>query len=864
MFAGLGGGYDARAAAFRTARPGESMSLPKRGTTARAEEARALERARDLPNARTAVDVDTLKRSFADHLQFSQGRDEHTATALDRYFAVAYAVRDRMMRRWIQTQQAYYKNDAKRVYYLSLEFLMGKALENNLLNLGLYDNMRSALSDLGLELADLLEQEPDAGLGNGGLGRLAACFLDSLATLSIPAYGYGIRYEFGIFDQEIRNGYQVERPEEWLRFGSAWEIPRPDATVPVALYGRTERYTDAKGRLRVRWVDARHVLGMPYDVPIAGYGTDNVNGLRLWRARASQELDLADFNAGDYLAAVEDKDLSENISKVLYPNDLTVMGKELRLQQQYFFVCCSIHDIVNRHLKMHDGFAGFPDKVAIQMNDTHPAIAVAELMRVFVDEHGLEWDEAWEICRATFGYTNHTLMPEALEKWSVDLFGRVLPRHLEIVYEVNRRFLESVRAGKKADEAAIARMSLIEEGPQQQVRMANLAVVGSHSVNGVAALHTELLKRELFRDFHQLWPERFNNKTNGVTPRRWLLQANPALAKSITEVIGPEWITDATQLRRLEPLAEDGGFRRLFREIKRDNKARLAEAVRAENGITLDLDSIFDVQVKRIHEYKRQLLDVLRVASEYLRLKEDRAYDPYPRAYLFGGKAAPGYAMAKWIVKLVNAVADVVNRDVDVRGRITVAFLKNYRVSLAERIFPASDVSEQISTAGKEASGTGNMKFAMNGALTIGTLDGANVEIREEVGAENFFLFGLTVEQVAALKQRGYDPWEWYRNDRRLKQVLDAMSSGVFSPGEPALFRPIVDSLLNGGDPYLVLADFAAYCAAQEEVERAYRDPERWTRMAILNVARTGKFSSDRTIREYSEEIWGVRSVRIG
>ncbi|ACL64265.1 glycogen/starch/alpha-glucan phosphorylase [Anaeromyxobacter dehalogenans 2CP-1] len=839
------------------------MPPPRKAAVARTEEARALERARDLPNARTALDVDALRRAFADHLQYSQGKDEHTATPLDRYFAVAYAVRDRMMRRWIQTQQTYYKADAKRVYYLSLEFLMGKALENNLLNLGIYDNMRSALSDLGLDLNALLEQEPDAGLGNGGLGRLAACFLDSLATLSIPAYGYGIRYEFGIFDQEIRNGYQVERPEEWLRFGSAWEIPRGDACVPVSFYGRTEHGVDEKGRLQVRWADARHVLGMPYDVPITGHGNQTVNTLRLWRARASQELDLADFNAGDYLSAVEEKDLSENISKVLYPNDLTVMGKELRLQQQYFFVCCSIHDIVNRHLKMHEGFSDFPDKVAIQMNDTHPAIAVAELMRVLVDEHGLEWGKAWEICGGTFGYTNHTLMPEALEKWSVDLFGRVLPRHLEIVFEVNRRFLDGVRAARKADEPALQRMSLIEEGPVKQVRMANLAVIGSHSVNGVAALHTELLKRELFHDFHALWPERFNNKTNGVTPRRWLLQANPALARSISEVIGPGWVTDAAQLRNLEPLAEDAGFRRLFRDVKRDNKERLAGIVRVENGISLDLDSIFDVQVKRIHEYKRQLLAILRVASEYLRLKEERGYDPYPRSYLFGGKAAPGYAMAKWIIKLVGSVADVVNRDVDVRGRIAVAFLRNYRVSLAERIFPAAEVSEQISTAGKEASGTGNMKFALNGALTVGTLDGANVEIREEVGAENFFLFGLTVEEVAALRKGGYDPWEWYRKDRRIKQVLDALSSGVFSPGEPGLFRPVVESLLNGGDPYLVLADFAAYCSCQERVEQAYRDPDGWTRKAILNVARAGKFSSDRTIHEYATEIWNVPPVRV-
>jgi len=839
------------------------MPPPRRATTARAEEARALERARDLPNARTANDVDALKRAFADHLQYSQGKDEHTATQLDRYFATAYAVRDRMMRRWIETQQAYYRAGAKRVYYLSLEFLMGRALENNLINLGIHDTMRGTLADLGLDLTDLLAQEPDAGLGNGGLGRLAACFLDSMSTLALPAYGYGIRYEFGIFDQQIVNGYQVERPEEWLRFGSAWEIPRPEYTVPVALYGRTEQGADARGKLRVRWVDARHVLGMPYDVPIAGYRNGTVNTLRLWRARASQELDLADFNAGDYLRAVEDKDLSENISKVLYPNDLTVMGKELRLQQQYFFVCCSIHDIVDRHLKVHEGFAEFPDKVAIQLNDTHPAIAVAELMRVLIDEQGIEWDDAWELCRATFGYTNHTLLPEALERWSVDIFGRVLPRHLEIVFELNRRFLEGVRRAGTSDEGAISRMSIIEEGSPKQVRMANLAVVGSHSVNGVAALHTELLRSQLFPDFHRLWPEKFNNKTNGVTPRRWLLAANPELARALTEVIGPGWVTDAGQLRRLEPLAEDPGFRRLFRSVKRENKVRLAEIVKAENGITLDLDSIFDVQVKRIHEYKRQLLAVLRVASEYLRMKADPSYRPLPRSYLFGGKAAPGYAMAKWIVKLVNAVGEVVNRDVAVQGRITMVFLRNYRVSLAERIFPAADVSEQISTAGKEASGTGNMKFALNGALTVGTLDGANVEIREEVGAENFFLFGLTVEQVQALRKRGYDPWEWYRNDRRLKEVLDAVSSGVFSPGEPRLFQPVVDSLLNGGDPYLVLADFAAYCACQEEVSKAYADPERWTRMAILNVARCGKFSSDRTIQEYAEQIWKVGPVPV-
>jgi starch phosphorylase len=839
------------------------MSPPRKITAASQKEARALERARDLPNARTATDVDSLRRSFLDHLQFSQGKDEHTATELDRYFALAYSVRDRMMKRWIQTQQAYYKSGAKRIYYLSLEFLMGKALENNLINLGVYDGAREALEGVGLDATALLVEEPDAGLGNGGLGRLAACFLDSMATLSLPAYGYGIRYEFGIFDQDIRDGWQVERPEEWLKFGNAWELARPEYEVPVAFYGRTEGYNDAAGKYRVRWADARHVLGTPYDTPIAGYRNGTVNTLRLWGARAHEELDLADFNRGDYLAAVEEKNVSENISKVLYPNDLTVMGKELRLQQQYFFVACSIHDIVLRHHKIYEGFANFADKVAIQLNDTHPAIAIAELMRVLVDGQGLEWDVAWETCRAVFGYTNHTLLPEALERWSVDLFGRVLPRHFEIIFEINRRFLDEARAKDGVDAGAIARMSLIEEGPVRQVRMANLAVVGSHSVNGVAALHTELLKSDLFRDFHAFWPERFNNKTNGVTPRRWLLQANPALAAMITEVIGPGWEIDLDELRRLEPLAEDAAFRRRFREVKRANKERLAEIIQRENGLTADLDSVFDVQVKRLHEYKRQHLAVLHIVSQYLRMKADPSYDPVPRTYLFAGKAAPGYVMAKWMIKLINSVADVVNHDIDVRGRIRVAFLKNYRVSLAERIFPAADLSEQISTAGKEASGTGNMKFAMNGALTIGTLDGANVEIREEVGAENFFLFGLTVDEVKALKRRGYDPWEYYRRDRVLKEVVDAIAGGTFSPGQPRLFQPIVDSLLNGGDPYLVLADFAAYAACQEEVSKAYLDEERWTKMTILNVARSGKFSSDRTIREYAQDIWKVTPVKV-
>ncbi|HET8722606.1 MAG TPA: glycogen/starch/alpha-glucan phosphorylase [Anaeromyxobacteraceae bacterium] len=827
------------------------------------QEARALERARDLPSVRTAMDVDALRRSFADHLQFSQGKDEHSATALDRYMAVAGAVRDRMMRRWLQTQQAYYRSDAKRVYYLSLEFLMGKALENNLINLGLYDNMKAAMESLGLDLADLLAQEPDAGLGNGGLGRLAACFLDSMATLALPAYGYGIRYEYGIFDQEIRDGWQVERPEEWLRYGNPWEIARPENQVPVSFFGRTERVAGPDGRERVRWVDAKRVLGMAYDTPIAGYRNRTVNTLRLWRARSPQEFDLADFNAGDYLAAVEDKNVSENISKVLYPNDVTVMGKELRLQQQYFFVACSLHDIVTRHLKVHASFDDFADKVAIQLNDTHPAIAIAELMRVLLDDHGMEWEKAWGICQAVFGYTNHTLLPEALERWPVELLGRVLPRHLEIIYDVNERFLAGIRGDARFDAAAVARMSLIEEGTPKQVRMANLAVVGSHSVNGVAALHTELLQNELFHDFHLLWPGKFNNKTNGVTPRRWILQANPELASVLNEVVGPGWVTDASELRRLEMVVDDAAFRRRFREIKRENKERLAEIILRENGVEVDPSSLFDVQVKRIHEYKRQLLAVLNVIHQYLRMKADPAFRPPPRTWVFAGKAAPGYVMAKWIVKLVNSVASVVNADPAVAGHMKVVFLRNYRVSLGERIFPAADLSEQISTAGKEASGTGNMKFALNGALTIGTLDGANVEIREAVGPENFFLFGLTVPEVRELKRAGYNPWDWYRGNPDLKRVVDAISGGTFSPEEPRLFQPVVDALLHGGDTYLVLADFAAYVAAQDRVSQAWLDYERWTRMAILNVARSGVFSSDRTIRQYAEDIWKVGPIPI-
>ncbi len=832
----------------------------KEETVACLEEARALEMAR-AHSGRTGMDRESLRRAFAAHLQCSLGKDEHTATIRDRFIAVSHAVRDRLMNRWIETQQSYYKADSKRVYYLSLEFLMGRALGNNLLNLGMEEAMRSVLADLGVDLNDLLEQEADAGLGNGGLGRLAACFLDSMATLGLPAYGYGIRYEFGIFDQDIRNGYQVEKPEEWLRFGNPWEFPRPEYMVPVHFHGRTERPAGASCRTKTAWVDTRSVMGMPYDNPIAGYGNDVVNTLRLWQARASRELDLADFNAGDYLAAVEEKNISENISKVLYPNDLTVMGKELRLKQQYFFVACSIFDIVRRYKKAHASFDEFAEKVAIQLNDTHPAIAIAELMRVLVDEQNLSWDYAWAITQKTFGYTNHTLLPEALEKWSVDLFSRLLPRHLEIIFEINQQFLDQVARRYPNDAGKLSRMSLIEEGTWKQVRMAHLAVVGSHSTNGVAALHTDLLKKDLFHDFCELWPERFNSKTNGVTPRRWLLMANPELSQAISEKIGNGWVRNLEEIKGLEKWADDAVFRKQFRAIKRINKQKLAVIIEAENGIKVDIDSIFDVQIKRMHEYKRQLLDVMHIVALYNRIKANPRCDIVPRTFIFGGKAAPGYAMAKLIIKLINSVAEVVNADRDVRGRISVVFLKNYRVSLAERIFPAADLSEQISTAGKEASGTGNMKFSLNGALTIGTLDGANVEIREEVGPENFFLFGLTVEQVHELRSKGYNPWAYYQADSQLKGVLDVIAGGKFSPGEPHLFQPVVDSLLHGGDTYMLLADFASYMACQERVSKAYLDQEKWTKMSIINVARMGKFSSDRTIQQYAEEIWGVKPV---
>jgi len=805
-----------------------------------------------------------LLHSFTNHLLYSLAKDQYTATARDRFMSLAFTVRDRLIERWISTQQRYYKKEAKRVYYLSAEFLMGRALANNLINLGLFEVARDAMKMLNVDISDVLEQEVDAGLGNGGLGRLAACFLDSMATLDIPGYGYGIRYEFGMFDQEIKDGWQIEKPDEWLRLGNPWELPRPEYGVPVRFGGHAEEHLDDHGHLRVRWTGGEQVVGMAYDTPIAGFGCNTVNTLRLWRARASTDFDLRYFNEGDYEKAVLDKNRSETISKVLYPSDVKMFGKELRLKQQYFFVACSLHDIVRRHLVAYPSLENFAEKVSLQLNDTHPAVAIPELLRIFVDEHGVSWDKAWDLTQATFGYTNHTLLSEALETWSVELFQRLLPRHLTIIYEINRRFLRQVMNRFPYDEQRIGRMSLIDEGGgdshSRRIRMAYLAVVGSHSVNGVAGLHTELLKADLLRDFHEMWPERFNNKTNGVTPRRWLLAANPPLSDAITARIGEGWMTNLDELAKLLPHAEDAAFRSEVRAIKARNKEQLARLIESEHRLDVDRSSIFDVQVKRLHEYKRQLLNLLHVVALYLKLKKDPSLEMVPRTVIFGGKAAPAYTTAKLIIKLINSVADVINADEQVNHRLKVVFLHNYRVSLAERIFPASDLSEQISTAGKEASGTGNMKFALNGALTIGTLDGANIEIREEVGPENFFLFGLTAAQVQEMQRRGYRPRDFYEQNDELKRVLDLIWSGFFEPDHPDLFRPLVQSLLDQ-DTYMLLADFQSYVECQQKVSEAFVDQERWTKMAIRNVAKMGKFSSDRTIREYAAEIWRAKPV---
>jgi len=807
------------------------------------------------------MDPERIQISFANHLEYSLSKDQYSATERDLYHSLALAARDRLVERWIRTQQMYYDHDVKRVYYLSAEYLLGRALVNNLINLGMFEQTKKAMDGLNIDLESLAEQEPDAGLGNGGLGRLAACFLDSMATLEIPCHGYGIRYEFGIFEQLIRNLGQVELPEGWLKFGNPWELPRPEYSFPVRFYGRVNEVMGPDGKLREEWVDTHNVIGVAYDNPIDGYDNNTVNTLRLWAARASKEFDLEYFQHGNYLKAVEEKNLSENISKVLYPNDSNYEGQELRLKQQYFFVSCSIQDIIRRYFVNHQTFDEFPDKVAIQLNDTHPSLAVVELMRLFIDVHGLQWDKAWDITTRTCAYTNHTLMAEALERWPVPMFGTLLPRHLQIIYEINRRFMREVAVRYISDNVRLARMSIIEEGPVKKVRMAHLAIVGSHSVNGVAALHTRLLRENQLKDFDEFYPGKINNKTNGVTQRRWLLAANPALSELISGRIGSDWVKDLEQLHKLEPLADDPEFRAQFEAVKFQNKVKLSKATHELTGWDLDPQAIFDVQVKRIHEYKRQLMNILNVTSLWLRLKQEPGFAIHPRAFIFGGKAAPSYFLAKMIIRLICHISEMINKDPQTSQLLKVVFLPNYRVSLAEKIFPASDVSEQISTAGYEASGTSNMKFAMNGALTLGTLDGANIEIMEEVGAENMFIFGLTADEVSALRPN-YHPHDYYERDPHLKAVIDLIRSGFFNPEDPGLFHPLCDNLLYQ-DPYLVLADFEAYRQAQEKVDASYRDRDAWIKKAILNVARIGKFSSDRTIREYNNEIWKAPTLSI-
>jgi starch phosphorylase len=811
----------------------------------------------------TGLSKECVQRDFLDNLFFMLGKFPGLASQHDYYLALAYTVRDRLLARWVDTAEIYMRQGSRTVVYLSAEYLLGPHLGNNILNLGIEKQVREAVSELGLNYDALIEQEVEPGLGNGGLGRLAACFLDSLATLEIPTLGYGIRYEHGIFAQDIVDGWQVEKTDTWLRHGNPWEIVRPEWAVEVRLGGYTERVEDMHGREHVRWVPARSVLGVPYDTPILGYRNRTANTLRLWCAEAVDSFDLTIFNRGDYWGAVQRKIESENLTKVLYPNDEKIEGKELRLAQQYFFVSCSLQDMLRIMRVQGIPLTHFHEKFAVQLNDTHPAIGVAELMRLLVDEHDMAWTTAWDVTRRTFSYTNHTLLPEALEQWPVSLFARLLPRHLEIIYEINASFLDGIRWACLGDTGTVERLSLINEGGERHVRMAHLACVGSRAINGVAALHTELLKQDVLTDFHAFMPEKFSNKTNGVTPRRWIALANPRLASLLDRRLGEGWLTDLTRLRELESLVDEVDFRAEWRDIKRANKAHYADYVRRVTGIALDPDTLFDVQVKRIHEYKRQHLNVLHIVARYHRLRTDPHLDLPPRTFIFGGKTAPGYYMAKLMIRLVTAVADVVNRDPVVNGRMRVVFVPNFNVRTGQALYAAAELSEQISTAGKEASGTGNMKFMMNGALTIGTLDGANIEIREEAGAENFFLFGLTAEEVSRRKREGYDPMFHYYANSDLRAALDLISNGFFSRGDGALFRPLVENLLHR-DPYMLCADFQSYLDSQTAVDEAYLDTEHWTRMSILNTARSGKFSSDRSIREYCEDIWKVKPVPIG
>jgi starch phosphorylase len=806
----------------------------------------------------------TMVQELQNHLTFSIFKNDETATPRDWYMTAAHVVRDHVVERWVKTSSAYFHNDPKRVYYLSLEFLMGRMLSNAALNLGIAPEVSEGLGALGHRMEDAVEMETDAALGNGGLGRLAACFLDSMATMDIPGTGYGIRYEYGMFRQSIEDGQQVEHPDNWLRYGNVWEFQRPESTYVIKFFGRVVEFKNPDNRdcaIEYHWVDSENVMAMAYDVPVPGYGTETVNNLRLWAARAAREFDLGHFNDGNYEKSVEERNATESISKVLYPNDTSVSGRELRLKQQYFFVSASIQDILRRFLSKHSDWDILPEKVAIQLNDTHPAIAVAELMYQLVDVHHLKWEYAWRLVGKIFSYTNHTLMPEALETWSVDMFGALLPRHLEIIYQINYEFLHMVNHKFPGDADLLSRVSIIDESHGRRVRMAHLAVVGSHTVNGVAALHSELLKTTLFADFNRIYPGKIVNVTNGITPRRWLNQANPELTKLITKAIGGSFQRDLFKLTKLTPLANDADFLKAFRAVKQTNKARLANKIEALTGVKLNTNSLFDVQIKRIHEYKRQLLNLLHVITLYNRIRSGKAKGITSRTVIFGGKAAPGYWMAKQIIRLINDVASVVNEDAKVGDKLKVVFYPNYEVSAAEVLFPGSDLSEQISTAGTEASGTGNMKMALNGALTIGTLDGANIEIKEEVGDKNIFIFGMTTAEVAKIRAEGYNPKKYYNANPELKQALDMIASGFFSMDEPGRYQAVFDTLVNN-DHYLLLADYASYIAAQDEVGRVYQDQEEWTRRAVLNVARIGKFSSDRTIGEYANNIWKVKSLK--
>jgi starch phosphorylase len=804
----------------------------------------------------------TIENGLANHLIYTCGKTVVGATQRDWYNSAAHTVRDYLIERWVDTVDAYRENDPKRVYYLSLEFLIGRMMSNAALNLGLNDNLREGMHALGQNLEHVEEMETDAALGNGGLGRLAACFLDSMASLDLPGMGYGIRYEYGMFNQRIEGGQQVEHPDNWLRYGNPWEFQRPEHLYGVKFYGHVVDIPAMGGGVEHHWVDSETVMAMAYDVPVPGYKTKTVNNLRLWSAKATREFDLESFNEGDYIGAVEEKNTTENLSKVLYPNDTSVMGRELRLRQQYFFVSASIQDILRRFLEKHDDWSKLPDKIAIQLNDTHPAIAVAEMMYALVDIYKLTWERAWNLTTRIFAYTNHTLMPEALETWPLEMFGRVLPRHLQIIYEINHHFLHEVNHRFPGDAGLLKRVSLIDEENDRRVRMAHLAVVGSHTVNGVAAIHSELLKTTLFADFYRIFPHKFTNVTNGITPRRWLNQCNAGLTGLIATRIGDGFLRELSQLRQLAQHADDPEFRKQFRAVKLANKQRLAARIERQIGVRVDPLSMFDVQVKRIHEYKRQLLNVLHVITLYNRIRSGHTEGVTPRTVIIAGKAAPGYWMAKQIIRLINDVASIVNNDPAVGGLLKLLFLPNYDVSSAERIIPACDLSEQISTAGTEASGTGNMKMGLNGALTIGTMDGANIEICQEVGESNIFIFGLTTDKVTELRARGYNPWEYYNANTELKLALDMIASGFFSMDEPERYRAIYENLTWNGDYYLLLADYASYIACQDQVSAAYQNPEEWSRRAILNVAYMGKFSSDRTIREYAERVWKVQSVQ--